>query len=399
MGAVQKLATTVIVGLVGLATLLVVYLANEPNRRAAEQAEQEHVAIERGIQTYIQNCVICHGPAGEGFSEPGAQGTGRVGMPLGGSTELGINATERNQSEDPTEFAARTKVLHDTINNGRGLMPAFGTGSEGGAILNPEQIYELVLMIQHVDWDHVYNETVADLGGYPTFPPAPTTPEAAQSQPSAPSGGDGAAAFTVVSHDIYFDPAELTIPADQDVVVHLPNEGAAPHNFSIDDLDISVDQAPGETDLQTTINAPAGDYEYYCNVPGHKEAGMVGTLTADPNAEMPAPAAAEAAPTEGDAAAAQPAAAAQEFTVVSHDIYFDPNELTIPADSDVVVHLPNEGAAPHNFSIDELNIDVDQAPGETDLQATINAPAGTYDFYCNVPGHKEAGMVGVLTAE
>ena len=63
MGAVQKLATVVIVGLVGLATLVVVYIFNEPDRREAEAEEQEHVAIERGVETYIQNCMVCHGPA------------------------------------------------------------------------------------------------------------------------------------------------------------------------------------------------------------------------------------------------------------------------------------------------------------------------------------------------
>jgi plastocyanin/mono/diheme cytochrome c family protein len=407
VGAVQKLATAVIVGLVGLATLLVVYLADEPNRRAAELQEQEHVSIERGVQLYINNCLICHGPAGEGYTEPGARGTGRVGMPLGGSTELGMAATELNQSEDPLVFAERTAAITRVLNYGRGLMPAFGTGADGGELLNPEQIHELTLMIQHVDWNHVYNESVAYAGGYPTFPPAPApaAPAAPAQTPAAGEGdgdGDAAAAFTVVSHDIYFDPAELTIPADMDVTVSLPNQGAAPHNFSIDELGISVDQAPGVLDYETVINAPAGEYEYYCNVPGHKEAGMVGTLTTD--ADMEAPAAAEAAPAEGEAdAPAEDAAAAsaagQEITVASHDIYFDPKEVAIPADTDVTFLLPNQGAAPHNFAIDALGISVDQAPGVLDYQTVINAPAGEYEYYCNVPGHKEAGMVGTLVAE
>jgi uncharacterized cupredoxin-like copper-binding protein len=38
------------------------------------------------------------------------------------------------------------------------------------------------------------------------------------------------------------------------------------------------------------------------------------------------------------------------------------------------------------------------APGDT-VSATINAPAGTYEFYCNVPGHKQAGMFGTLTVQ
>ncbi len=46
MGAVQKLATVVIVGLVALATLLVVYLAAEPDRRAAEAEEKEHAGTD-----------------------------------------------------------------------------------------------------------------------------------------------------------------------------------------------------------------------------------------------------------------------------------------------------------------------------------------------------------------
>ncbi len=48
-------------------------------------------------------------------------------------------------------------------------------------------------------------------------------------------------------------------------------------------------------------------------------------------------------------------------------------------------------------SIDSLKIDVDVNPGETvDIVIPAGTAPGTYDFYCNVPGHKEAGMVGTL---
>ena len=90
-------------------------------------------------------------------------------------------------------------------------------------------------------------------------------------------------------YDIYFEPKEVTIPANTDVTVVLPNDGVTPHNFSIDELGIDVDIAPGET-KETVINAPAGEYEYYCNVPGHKEAGMVGTLIVTEDAAAAAPA-------------------------------------------------------------------------------------------------------------
>lgn len=415
MGAVQKLATVVIVGLVALSTLLVIYIADEPNRMAAEVVEQDEVAIERGISTFTQNCVVCHGPAGEGSSEPGAEGTGRIGAPLGGDTELGRAATELNQSEDEVVREERYNLITETIHQGRGLMPAFGRGAEGGALLNDEQIHELALMIQNVDWDLVYNDVIASSGGYPTFPPPPAsaggaapTPASEVAQDADPgageNAGDAAASnqFTVESYDIYFVPTEIDVPSDTEVTILLPNLGAAAHNFSIDALDISVDIAAGATE-EVTFTAPEGEYEYYCNVPGHKEAGMIGTLISRPMASADEPATADEDAAEDEVETAEQAAGetpapATAQNVTSFDIYFEPEEITIPADTDVPFTLPNDGAAAHNFSIDELNISVDIAAGETD-ETVINAPAGTYEYYCNVPGHKEAGMVGTLIVE
>ena len=169
-------------------------------------------------------------------------------------------------------------------------------------------------MIQNVDWDLVYNDAIEASGGYPTFPPppapaggaAPTPAPADAAQGAGGEAGDVATSdqFTVESHDIFFAPTEIEIPSDTEVTILLPNLGAAPHNFSIDALDISVDIAPGET-KEVTITAPEGEYEYYCNVPGHKEAGMVGTLISRPmaSADEPATADEDAAADEDQAAA------------------------------------------------------------------------------------------------
>jgi uncharacterized cupredoxin-like copper-binding protein len=291
-------------------------------------------------------------------------------------------------------------------------MPAFGRGAEGGALLNDEQIHELALMIQNVDWDLVYNEAIEASGGYPTFPPAPAPAGGAAPTPAPAEAAQGAGGeagdvatsdqFTVESHDIFFTPTEIEIPSDTEVTILLPNLGAAPHNFSIDELDISVDIAPGET-KEVKITAPEGEYEYYCNVPGHKEAGMVGTLISRPmaSADEPATADEDAAADEDQAAqeaAGEAPAPATAQNVTSFDIYFEPAEVTIPANTDVPFTLPNDGAAAHNFSIDALGISIDQAPGSTE-ETVINAPPGTYEYYCNVPGHKAAGMVGTLIVE
>ena len=134
---------------------------------------------------------------------------------------------------------------------------------------------------------------------------------------------------------------------------------------------------------------------------GTPTACLTGSPVASPMAD--ASPMAMASPVASPEACATPAvggaATGQQVTVTSVDIAFEPEALTIPADTDVVVLLPNHGAAQHNFSIDPLQISVDQAPGQADQKTTINAPAGTYEYYCNVPGHKQAGMVGTLTVQ
>ena len=98
--------------------------------------------------------------------------------------------------------------------------------------------------------------------------------------------------------------------------------------------------------------------------------------------------------------------AGEQVEIVSYDIYFEPKEVTIPADTDVTIVLPNEGVTLHNFSVDDNQnedlpfepIDIDIDPGATE-RVTINAPVGEYYFYCNVPGHEAAGMWGTLTVE
>lgn len=130
------------------------------------------------------------------------------------------------------------------------------------------------------------------------------------------------------------------------------------------------------------------------NVPeGAVTIDMVGTPSADATPEdegmadgTPA-ATPEASTGEGEAS-----------TVEMVDIKFLPSKMSIAANTDVTVSLPNTGAALHNFSIEELGISVDVTPGDTG-EAMINAPAGTYKYVCNVPGHEAAGMVGTLTVE
>jgi uncharacterized cupredoxin-like copper-binding protein len=83
--------------------------------------------------------------------------------------------------------------------------------------------------------------------------------------------------ITVHSSDaLKFDPAELAATAGEVRIVH-DNRSATTHTFVIEDNDFKlVDDDEGEIDLA------AGEYVFYCDVPGHRDGGMEGTLTVTP---------------------------------------------------------------------------------------------------------------------
>lgn len=112
------------------------------------------------------------------------------------------------------------------------------------------------------------------------------------------------------------------------------------------------------------------------------------------DAPVGSPVAADATQPAGDTTGAETAPA-----VVMVDMAFQPAKLTIPADTDVTISITNTGVLVHSFVIDALGIaSGDYTSGQTG-SVTVNAPAGTYQYYCAVPGHKDIGMIGELTVQ
>jgi mono/diheme cytochrome c family protein len=159
VGSSQREATFVAIGLVIVATLVLVYMFNEPHRRDVAAEEKVQDSIDRGAAMFVQFCVPCHGPDGKA--------EGRIGIPLN---------TEQNQTTDPVLGAQRDVVIHNTIQRGRTgtAMPAWGQ-TDGGP-LNEQQITDLVTLIRQGGWDEVYHLAVEASGGVPT-PPATATPQ------------------------------------------------------------------------------------------------------------------------------------------------------------------------------------------------------------------------------
>ncbi|HEY7034854.1 MAG TPA: cupredoxin domain-containing protein [Thermomicrobiales bacterium] len=116
---------------------------------------------------------------------------------------------------------------------------------------------------------------------------ATVAPEATPSgTPSAQEIARSGPTLALLLADIVYAPSQLGIPPDTRVALTLANVGQVRHTFNIDALGIHVELLLGESKT-ISIDAPAGIYEFYCSVPGHREAGMVGSLLVDPAYRLP----------------------------------------------------------------------------------------------------------------
>ncbi len=93
-------------------------------------------------------------------------------------------------------------------------------------------------------------------------------------------GTDASDPIEVTGTDaLTFEPDSFTAPAGE-ITVELTSEQGINHTFVIEELDdeLVVEAEAGATETGTvTIDEP-GDYTFYCDVAGHREAGMEGTL-------------------------------------------------------------------------------------------------------------------------
>lgn len=109
-----------------------------------------------------------------------------------------------------------------------------------------------------------------------------------------------------------------------------------------------------------------------------------------------------------------------EITVEATDFAYTPATITVLAGEPVTLTMQNTGRAEHDFIVDQINVtDVeasDTGPaahhqigheadydlhffakaGETETLKFTALEPGTYEIFCSVEGHKEAGMIGTL---
>jgi uncharacterized cupredoxin-like copper-binding protein len=102
-----------------------------------------------------------------------------------------------------------------------------------------------------------------------------TTPPA-----STPSGGGGGGSGKTV--DVTLADFSITLAGGNSLTpgaytFHVTNNGATDHNLTINGPGVSDQATPtfgGGESKDLTVTLQNGTYEFFCSVPGHKEAGM-----------------------------------------------------------------------------------------------------------------------------
>lgn len=97
------------------------------------------------------------------------------------------------------------------------------------------------------------------------------------------SGGSsgGSAALTLEATDIKWDKNTLNATAGQDVTITVNNKGQLQHDLvvGLPSGEVTTNAVDAGKTGKVSFKAPAaGSYDYWCTIPGHKEAGMVGKL-------------------------------------------------------------------------------------------------------------------------
>lgn len=101
--------------------------------------------------------------------------------------------------------------------------------------------------------------------------------------------------------------------------------------------------------------------------------------------------------TTGTTGSRGPTGPVQEtLQVEASEFAFEPSDLTASPDTVTAIEVENVGRVEHDLVIDQANLRIVAAASES-AEGRFSLPAGTYPFYCSIPGHLAAGMEGTLT--
>lgn len=94
---------------------------------------------------------------------------------------------------------------------------------------------------------------------------------------AGPPAGD-ARTIEVTGDAFAYDPDEINADVGEELAISLTSVDIV-HDITIDEVDFQLTANRGDTQEGGLRVDEAGEYTFYCSIPGHRSAGMEGTLT------------------------------------------------------------------------------------------------------------------------
>jgi uncharacterized cupredoxin-like copper-binding protein len=254
---------------------------------------------------------------------------------------------------------------------------------------------------------------------------------------------DAKKTVTIELAEMSFTPQDITLEAGQPYVLEIVNKGTEKHEFTADEFFRTVATRKAET-AESEVKVPffteievfagksvelfiiplvPGTYDLVCEIEGHFEQGMFGTITvtgqtpASPALQLADVSAGGWLPDGSAVVAAADWDTSQELMIELDEMSFTPKDNTLTAGQPYVITVYNKGAEKHEFTAGDFfntvafrkaedgsgefkapaPLEVEVFAGKTTELYLIPTEAGTFDLVCEIEGHFEQGMFGTIT--
>ena len=191
------------------------------------------------------------------------------------------------------------------------------------------------------------------------------------------AGPAGETEFDITLGDMFVSPSAIEVAAGEAITLHVTNTGAMAHDLKVMGVTGTDLLPPGES-ITVTVGPFTADTQAWCTVPGHKEAGMLMSITV----AGAAPVAADATPTGMTGMTGMSNTAAVADTSAAIDAQAEPSADWVPRDPTLP---PAESGTVHEIALDATEETIEVAPGVTQQMWTFGG---------QVPGPTFHGKIG-----
>ena len=108
----------------------------------------------------------------------------------------------------------------------------------------------------------------------------PAPPAAPTEEPAAEGGSSEIPLVALEDGSLAYDATELSAEAG-DITIAFANPSGVPHNVAVEGegIEVVLGEIVTNADAPITVSLEPGTYAFFCSVPGHRQAGMEGTIT------------------------------------------------------------------------------------------------------------------------